>query len=204
MTRLRAAAAAAAVNIDDPSPAAVIGSSIVVPVDHIGPPAVHLDRLRGRDCFVCRSPTCRMGVVNRDDADMSAAALRSPPRERANRVLGRLRSECSESRHSSMTPFAALLSPKGHEGAAVGLVLSGVLVGVLVSKVVAGLVTVGLGWRALYWAAAVTMIGLGLFSERNCPRAGRRGRRDISTCCFVGATCARRTGAPPSRALWPA
>jgi MFS family permease len=38
-----------------------------------------------------------------------------------------------------MTPFSALLAPKGREGAAVGMVLSGILGGVLVSKVLAGL-----------------------------------------------------------------
>jgi hypothetical protein len=70
-----------------------------------------------------------------------------------------------------MTPFAALLAPKGHEGAAVGLVLSGVLGGVLVSKVVAGLVTVGLGWRALYWGAAATMIGLALVLRAKLPKS---------------------------------
>jgi predicted MFS family arabinose efflux permease len=59
-----------------------------------------------------------------------------------------------------MTPFAALLAPKGREGAAVGLVLSGILGGVLVSKILAGLLTVGLGWRSLYWIASAAMLVL--------------------------------------------
>jgi predicted MFS family arabinose efflux permease len=59
-----------------------------------------------------------------------------------------------------MTPFSALVAPKGREGAAVGMVLSGILGGVLVSKVLAGFVTQGVGWRALYWAASAAMLGL--------------------------------------------
>lgn len=57
-----------------------------------------------------------------------------------------------------MTPFAALLAPKGREGAAVGMVLSGILGGVLVSKILAGFVTEGVGWRALYWCASAAML----------------------------------------------
>ena len=64
-----------------------------------------------------------------------------------------------------MTPFAAVLAPKGREGAAVGMVLSGILGGVLISKLIAGLVTEGIGWRAIYWAASVLMLALaGLLS----------------------------------------
>jgi predicted MFS family arabinose efflux permease len=58
-----------------------------------------------------------------------------------------------------MTPFSAVLAPKGREGAAVGMVLSGILGGVLVSKLLAGFVAAGAGWRTLYWAAsAVTLV----------------------------------------------
>lgn len=59
-----------------------------------------------------------------------------------------------------LTPYAALLAPKGLDGRAVGLVLSGVMFGILLSKVVAGAVAEGLGWRALYGAAAVLMAAL--------------------------------------------
>jgi predicted MFS family arabinose efflux permease len=59
-----------------------------------------------------------------------------------------------------LTPFASLLAAPGRAGAAVGLVLSGILTGVLLSKVLAGVVTGGLGWRDLYLAAAIAMLGL--------------------------------------------
>ncbi len=57
-----------------------------------------------------------------------------------------------------LTPFAAVLAPKGREGAAVGMVLSGILGGVLISKLIAGGVTAGVGWRAIYWAASAAML----------------------------------------------
>jgi predicted MFS family arabinose efflux permease len=57
-----------------------------------------------------------------------------------------------------MTPFAAVVAPKGREGAAVGMVLSGILGGVLISKLLAGFVTEGAGWRTLYWGASAAML----------------------------------------------
>jgi predicted MFS family arabinose efflux permease len=70
-----------------------------------------------------------------------------------------------------MTPFSALLAPKGREGAAVGMVLSGILGGVLVSKVLAGFIGAGVGWRALYWAASGAMIVLAILLRRYLPES---------------------------------
>jgi predicted MFS family arabinose efflux permease len=57
-----------------------------------------------------------------------------------------------------LVPFAAALAPEGAQGRASGLVLSGVLFGVLLSKVIAGFVTAAVGWRVLYAGAAVLML----------------------------------------------
>ncbi|MBB5708640.1 MFS transporter [Sphingopyxis panaciterrulae] len=54
-----------------------------------------------------------------------------------------------------MTPYAALLAPPGREGRASSLVLSGILTGVLLSRVVAGFVEQTIGWRYLYGGSAV-------------------------------------------------
>ncbi len=70
-----------------------------------------------------------------------------------------------------MTPFSALLAPKGREGAAVGMVLSGILGGVLVSKVLAGFIGASVGWRALYWFASGTTIVLALVLRRFLPES---------------------------------
>ena len=68
-----------------------------------------------------------------------------------------------------MTPFAAVLARKGSEGAAVGRVLSGILGGVLVSKLVAGVVSQGVGWRSIYGAASAAMLLLALLVSRLLP-----------------------------------
>src|SRR3546814_3558548 len=54
-----------------------------------------------------------------------------------------------------MTPDAALPAPPGREGRASSLVLSGILTGVLLSRVVAGFVEQTIGWRYLYGGSAV-------------------------------------------------
>jgi len=70
-----------------------------------------------------------------------------------------------------LTPFASLLAPEGRAGAAVGLVLSGVLTGVLLSKVIAGAVTTGLGWRELYILAGAVSLVLACVLYRVLPQS---------------------------------
>lgn len=57
-----------------------------------------------------------------------------------------------------MTPYAALLAPAGQEGKASSLVLSGVLSGVLLSRVVAGAVEQYAGWRYLYAGSSLCIV----------------------------------------------
>ncbi len=59
-------------------------------------------------------------------------------------------------------PFAASLAPLKERGRIVGIMVSGVLVGTLLANVVGGFVGEYLGWRAMYWIAAVLMIALGI------------------------------------------
>ena len=54
-------------------------------------------------------------------------------------------------------PFAAKLAPPERRGHVVGLVLSGLLLGILLARVVSGFVGDALGWRAMYWIAAAAM-----------------------------------------------
>lgn len=61
-----------------------------------------------------------------------------------------------------LSPFAASLAPRGREGQASGIVLSGILMGVLLSKIVAGTVAVTAGWQILYLAAGAAMLVLAL------------------------------------------
>ncbi len=54
-------------------------------------------------------------------------------------------------------PFAAKLAPPERRGHVVGTVLSGLLLGILLARVISGFVGDMLGWRAMYRMAAVAM-----------------------------------------------
>jgi predicted MFS family arabinose efflux permease len=54
-----------------------------------------------------------------------------------------------------MVPFAAELAPPDRRGRVISTVMSGLLIGVLVSRTVAGLISDLAGWRAVFWFAAV-------------------------------------------------
>jgi predicted MFS family arabinose efflux permease len=57
-------------------------------------------------------------------------------------------------------PFAAKLAPPERRGHVVGTILSGLLLGILLARVVSGFVGDSLGWRAMYWIAAGALFTL--------------------------------------------
>jgi predicted MFS family arabinose efflux permease len=57
-------------------------------------------------------------------------------------------------------PFAAKLAPPERRGHVVGTVLSGLLLGILLARVVSGFVGDVFGWRAIYWIAAAALLML--------------------------------------------
>jgi len=57
-----------------------------------------------------------------------------------------------------IVPFAASLAAPFERGKVVGTVMSGLLIGVLLARTVSGMMGAYLGWRAVYWSAAVLMI----------------------------------------------
>ncbi len=61
-----------------------------------------------------------------------------------------------------IVPFAAGLAGAGGRGRAVGTVMSGVLVGILASRTLAGVVGAHAGWRAMYGIASGLMLILAL------------------------------------------
>jgi predicted MFS family arabinose efflux permease len=66
-------------------------------------------------------------------------------------------------------PFAAKLAPPERRGHVVGTVLSGLLLGILLARVVSGFVGDLLGWRAMYLIAAGAMITVAIALRYTLP-----------------------------------
>jgi predicted MFS family arabinose efflux permease len=57
-----------------------------------------------------------------------------------------------------LVPFAAGLSPDAERGRVVGLVMSGLLIGILLARTASGFIAELGGWRTVYWVAAGLML----------------------------------------------
>ena len=69
-----------------------------------------------------------------------------------------------------IVPAAATLAPEAQRGQAVGTVMTGLLLGILLSRVMSGLIADQFGWRAVYGLAAISIALVGLGAWRGLPR----------------------------------
>lgn len=69
-----------------------------------------------------------------------------------------------------IVPAAATLAPESQRGKVVGTVMTGLLLGILLSRVVSGFVAEHFGWRLIYVAAAAALSLIGLAAWRGLPR----------------------------------
>jgi predicted MFS family arabinose efflux permease len=69
-----------------------------------------------------------------------------------------------------LVPAAAMLAPEAQRGKVVGLVMTGLLLGILLSRVVSGLVAEQFGWRSMFIGAAASIALIGAAAWRGLPR----------------------------------
>lgn len=68
-----------------------------------------------------------------------------------------------------IVPAAATLAPDHSRGRIVGTVMTGVLLGILLSRVASGFIAEAFGWRAVFYAAAVSVAWAGIAVWRKVP-----------------------------------
>lgn len=69
-----------------------------------------------------------------------------------------------------IVPAAAILAPEGKQGKMVGTVMTGLLLGILLSRTVSGFVGAAFGWRVMYQLAALSIAFIGVLMWAVLPR----------------------------------
>ena len=101
-----------------------------------------------------------------------------------------------------LVPFAANLTPQARRGQVVGTVMSGLLVGILMARTVAGLVAQVAGWRTVYWVAATCMAALAVLLNRRLPAYREKVTLDYPRLLLSVLSIARREPLLRRRAVY--
>lgn len=73
-----------------------------------------------------------------------------------------------------LVPLAATLASPEKRGKVVGTIMSGLLLGILLARTVAGLLASLGGWRTVYWVASVLMVIMALALWRGLPKVKQK------------------------------
>ena len=68
-----------------------------------------------------------------------------------------------------LVPLASHFAPEGKRGEVVGQIMSGLLIGILLARAVAGVLSTFVGWRGVYVVSAVLMAGIIVVLARSIP-----------------------------------
>lgn len=91
-----------------------------------------------------------------------------------------------------LTPLAGDLADDADRGSVVGIVVSGILTGILVSRTISGLIADALGWRAIYFFAAVVDVLLAVLLYRAIPNLTAKTRMSYRALIVSVGTVVRR------------
>ena len=100
-----------------------------------------------------------------------ALALTATARNTAWLMAAALLVGISASINHVIIPFAAQLAPPARRGRAVGIVISGLLIGVLVARTFSGYLGARFGWRMVFATASVFMLVLAVSLRYALPRS---------------------------------
>ena len=102
----------------------------------------------------------------------SAAAAPSP----ALFLLAAFAAGCATSAIQMIVPVAASLVGQAHRGRVIGNVMSGLMIGILLSRPLASLATAAFGWRGAYALNAIAVAGVALALQWVLPQRQPAGR----------------------------
>ena len=100
-----------------------------------------------------------------------------------------------------IVPAAATLAPEAQRGKIVGTVMTGLLMGILLSRVVSGFVAAHFGWRAMFVAASISIAAFAAVASRALPRFRPTTRLHYAALLASSAQLWKRHGALRRAAL---